>query len=176
MIADQFFRDPEMRAKAAMAARESKLKHVPAPMRELYLELGRKGIGSAAERTEIVLAEYRRLDPVAAAAFERGNIINLPTRYTGWRKTIADVAEAFGLTFADVVTGGNRFNPRPDARAVCAMLFLDKGWSTTMVAGRIGLTDHTTVVHYRKTWAQRCKKRRIVAEVYARFRAERLAA
>lgn len=170
-------RDPEVRKKALARARATRRSHVPAHLWEDYWKLCRRGFKKA-EALEIVLGQFRRDDPQAAAEWDAKQrvVTELPTRFSGWRKTIADVAEAFGLTFADVATGGNRFNPRPDARAVCAMLFLDKGWSTTMVAGRIGLTDHTTVVHYRKTWSKRCKKRPIVGEVYARFCAERLAA
>lgn len=169
------FRDPEVKARNAAAVRAANLRHIPRPMWDLYGFCRKKKKMSKAEATALVLAEFRRIDPVAADVFEGVNVVKMPRRYTGWQKTIADVAAAFGLTFEDVM-GGSRIAPRPDARAVCAMLFLDKGWSTTMVAGRIGLTDHTTVVHYRKTWAKRCKTRPIVGEVYARFCAERLAA
>lgn len=88
---------------------------------------------------------------------------------------MAEVAEAFGLNF-DEIKGDSRFAPRPDARAVSAMILLNRGHSMAMVASRLGLKDHTTVHHYKSTWAKRCKKRPIVAEVYARFVAERLAA
>lgn len=169
-------RDPEVRKKALALATAKRRSHVPEHLWDQYWALTRRGFKKA-EALEIVLDQFRRDEPKAAAEWDAKQrvVTELPRRYTGWQKSIADVAEAFGLTFDDVV-GGSRFSPRPDARAVCAMLFLDKGWSTTMVAGRIGLTDHTTVVHYRKTWAKRCKKRPICGEIYARFRAERLAA
>lgn len=169
-------RDPEVRKKALALALATRRSHVPEHLWDDYWRLTRRGFNKA-EALEVILNQFRRDDPKAAAAWEasRAVVAELPRRYTGWRKVIADVAEAFDLTFDDVV-GDSRKKPLPDARAVCAMLLLGRGASTTAAAQRLGLNDHTTVVHYRATWAERIKKRPFVGEVYARFCRERLAA
>lgn len=162
------FCNPETRARNIAAIKAAKMAHIPEPVWDFYFHLTRKKGFRAAEATTLALAEYRRIDPVAAAAFEGKNIIPLHTPVTGWRKTIASVGAAFGLTYAEVVSK-SRFAPRPDARAVCAMIFIERGASLSAVARRLGFSEHSTVIHIRDTWLERCEKRPLVADIHARF-------
>lgn len=166
---------PEVRARNLAAIKAVRMAHVPEPMWDFYFYLTKKKRFRAAEATQLALEEYRRIDPEAAAAFEGSNVVPMGPVYTGWRATVAHVAEAFGLTFDDVLSD-SRIAPRPDARAVCAMIFIERGASLSKAAQRLGYNDHSTVVHMRDSWAKRCAKRPFVGEVYARFCAERLAA
>lgn len=171
-------RDPEVRRKASEAAIAKRRSHVPAHLWTEYRKLMRRGFNKA-EALGIIMAQFRRDDPVAAAEWDARNAVVVPIPrkrvYTGWHKLVADVANAFGLTFDDIMSKSRKM-PRPDARAVCAMLMVERGASLNKAAQRLRYSDHGTVLHFKQTWADRCAKRPMVAKVYARFVAGRLAA
>lgn len=167
--------DPEIRAKNIAAIRATKMRHIPEPMWSEYYHLTRQKRMPRAEATAIVLDEYRRIDPVAAAAFEGRNVVPIKPRLEGWRKLVADVAAAFG-TNADEVFHGPQYSNIVDARAVVALVLHDQGVTFAEIGRRLCQFDHTIARYYIRSFAARCKKRPAVATVYAQFSSKRRAA
>lgn len=170
-------RDPEVRRMATEAAIAKRRSHVPTHLWVDYRKLMRRGF-TRAEALGIVMEQFRRDEPAAAAEWDARHAVVVPIaprRGSDWEGLVADVAEAFGLTFDDLM-GDSRKQPRPDARAVCAMLLVDRGVSLNQTAHRLNYSDHGTVLHFKQTWADRCANRPLVAKVYARFCRKRRAA
>ncbi|NML93781.1 helix-turn-helix domain-containing protein [Novosphingobium sp. TW-4] len=148
----EIFLNPEYRAKASVAARAVRLAHIPEHLRDEYLRLAVHGL-KAAERREIVLAHFRREDPIAAAAFEGRNIkafapkslIDADLRKLGWRMLIRAVAERFNVTEAEVLSA-KRSSELIHARAIVAQELRRRGMSLALIGERLG-RDHTTILN-----------------------------
>ena len=94
-----------------------------------------------------------------------------PSHYRPPRHSLVEfVADQFGVTPA-LIRGPRRYAALVDARAVISKVLRERGEISYPVIGRVlGNRDHTTIIHYCKTFDKRAERNPMVSDIFRRAR------
>lgn len=133
-------------------AMERKARYAPTPQTEAELvreeaaqermrEANRTAMAGLRQAVEDTKPKPRPVPPVDLAA-----VADVMAGETEWRRGIRRIAEAHGITVADL-KGECRARHMVAARRSAAAYLRSRGWTTPQIGKCLGGRDHTTILH-----------------------------
>lgn len=85
------------------------------------------------------------------------------------RKLLQNVADAFGITYGEMI-GDSRGRVFVEARAVVVAVLRERGWSFPRIGKLLGNRDHSTIIHSHRTFDINCRRNPLVERYFEKFR------